>query len=165
MAHVGLQAVDGQDHSLLPVRDPAQVLGIGGGQRAEFIVTVKQVGDGAFGNDHTATLEFVPDLRHAPVFRVAESADEGDDVEAEFMMGQGKMRFRFGTEGAVVTTALPIGAAADVKGKVDDIRQGGDGSEVVIIGPERGLAFRAMAGNGLERLGAGGSRSWSSTHR
>jgi hypothetical protein len=41
-------------------------------------------------------------LRDPAVFDIPEVADQGDDVEAEFMVGQGIMGFRLGSVGLVI---------------------------------------------------------------
>jgi hypothetical protein len=54
VADVGLQAVHGQHDAALRAQQRFEALGIGGGQRPQFVVTVQEVADGPFGDHHAA---------------------------------------------------------------------------------------------------------------
>jgi len=86
VADVGLQAVDGQDHPLLSLQESAQTLGGGGSQGAEFVVAVEQVGDGTLGNGDATAAELLMDFGDTPMFGIAEAADEGNDIQAKFVV-------------------------------------------------------------------------------
>src|SRR3954464_10485349 len=75
VADVGLQAVDGQDDAALVAQQRREPLGVGGGQGAEFVIAVQQVGDGADGDDDAAAGQRAVDLGDAAVLGVAEAAD------------------------------------------------------------------------------------------
>jgi hypothetical protein len=87
MADIRLESVDRQDHPPGPRRDPPQPGGIRGGQGQELVVAVQQVADAAGADRHAAADQLGVDLREAAVLGVAEAADQGDDVEAEFVLG------------------------------------------------------------------------------
>src|SRR5205823_3497756 len=95
------------------------------------------------------------DLGNTAVFGVAEAADEGNDIESELVVGQGEVGLGLGPIRAVKAGARRVGAAADVQGQPGDGVQGGDRAVVAVIRPERVLAFRAVAGDGDQRLHAG----------
>ena len=61
-----------------------------------------------------AAAQGLVDLGDAAVSGVAEGADQGDDVEAEFVLGQGVEALRFGPVGLAVAAAVAVVAAADV---------------------------------------------------
>jgi hypothetical protein len=101
------------------------------------------------------------DLGHAAVFGIAETADEGDDIEAEFVVGQGEVRFRLGSVRAVVAGAVGVGTASDVEGQSGDGVQSGDGAVVGVVKSEALVALGALGSDRLERLGFGRARAGS----
>ena len=64
------------------------------------------------------------------MFGMAEAADQGDDIEAELVVGQGEEGFGFGAVGAVVAGAVRVGAAAELQGQAGDGVEGGDGAAI-----------------------------------
>ena len=89
------------------------------------------------------------DLGDAAVFGVAEAADQGEDVEAELVVGQGEVGLGLGAVGPVEAATGRVGAAADVQGQAGDGVQGGDGAEVGVVGPEPVLADGAVGHDGV----------------
>ncbi len=104
------------------------------------------------------------DLGDAAVLGIAEVADQGDDVEAELMMGQGIVGFRLGTVGLVEAWAGGVGAAPDEEDQADGALQGGDGAAGFVSIPEGVAARRAAPGQGGQPGGV--LRPWpgSGTH-
>ena len=100
MADVGLQSVDGQDDAALLAQQRPQPLGVGGGQGPEFVVAVQEVGDRALGDDQAAAGQLAVDLGDAAVLGMAEPTDQGHDVEAELVIGQGEVGLGLGPVGA-----------------------------------------------------------------
>ena len=141
MADIGLQAIDGEDDPLLPLQEPVQALRVGRGQGAEFVVAVEQVADGALGEGHAAAGEFLVDLGDAAVLGVAEAADQGHDVEAELVVGQGEVGFGFRAVRAVVARAGGVGTAADAQRQAGDGVEGGHGAVVGVVNREALAAF------------------------
>ena len=98
------------------------------------------------------------DLGDAAVLGVAEAADEGDAIQAEFMMREGEVRFGLGVIGPAVAATSPVVAAADVDGKAGDAIQGRNRSGVGVVSAEPVLADRTPGKDRGERLRAGGAR-------
>src|SRR5258707_979422 len=92
---------------------------------------------------------------------ITEAANQGDDVEAEFVMGQGEVGFGFGAVGTVVAGTAPLGTAADLEGQAGDGVQGSDRAEVGIVKVQAVAALRAKRGDRLQRLNV--SRAWAAT--
>ena len=161
VADVRLQAVDGQHDALLAAQQPAQALRVGRGEGAEFVIAVEQVADGALGEDDAAAGELLMDLGDAAVLGVAEAADQGDDVEAELVVGQGEVGFGLGAVGAVVARAGGVGAAADAQRQAGDGVEGRHGAVVGVVDGEALAALGAVGGDRLQRLGAGRARTGS----
>ena len=91
MADVGLQAVDGQDHPPGLRRDPPQPRSASEQRQGQqLVVAVQEVADAARADRHAAADQLGVDLGDAAVLGVAEAADQGDDVEAELVLRQGK---------------------------------------------------------------------------
>ncbi len=161
MADVGLEAADGQHDAALLTQQRAEALGVGGGQGAALVVAVQQVGDGALGQGEAAPGQLAVDLGGAAVFGIAGSPDDGEDVEAKLVMREGEVGLGLGAVGGVVAGAVRVGAAADLERESQDGVEGGNGAEVVVVGPEATLANRAVGGERGEGLGAVGARAWS----
>jgi hypothetical protein len=101
---------------LLSPQKASEPLGVGGSERAEFVIAVEQVADAALGNGDAAAGEFLMDLGYAAVLRVAQPPDEGEDVETKLMVGQSKVGLSLGSVGAMVAGATGVGAASDREG-------------------------------------------------
>src|SRR5258708_1521988 len=99
----------------------------------------------------------------AAVVGVAEPGDGGHDGEAELGRGQGEVGFGLGPVGPEEAGTLGIGAASDGEGQSEDALEGGDGAEVVVVGPGAVLAFGAVEGDRFQGQGAVRLRSWSSS--
>jgi hypothetical protein len=159
VADVGLQAVDGQDHATLRAEQRPEPLGIGRGQGPQLIVAVQQVGDGARGHDDPAAGQLAVDLGDAAVLGIAESADQGHDVEAELVIGQGEVGLGLGPIGPEEAGASGVGTAPDRQGEPEDAIEGGDGAMVIVVGIGPVLAFGAIEKDGGQGQGAIGLRS------
>jgi hypothetical protein len=166
VADVGLQAINGQDDAALRAQQRLQPLGVGAGQRPQFVIAVQQVGDRADSDDESAAGQFAVDLGDAAVLGVAEPADQGHDVEAELVIGQGEVGLGLGPVGAEEAGTSGIGAASDGEGQAEDAVEGGDGAEVVVVGMEPVLTFGADDEDRSQGLGAVGlgARSRSLAH-
>ena len=130
MADVGLQAVDGQDHPAGGRRHPPQPLGVGEREGQQLVVAVQQVGDGAEAERHAAAGQVGVDLGDAAVLGVPQGADQGDDVEAELVLGQGEAALLLGAERDARSGGSGVMAAADLEAEPDGAVQGGDGRRV-----------------------------------
>ncbi len=163
---VGLQSIDGQDDATLLAQQGSQPLGVGCGQRPEFVVAVQEVGDRALRNDQAAAGQPLVDLGDAAVLGISEPSDSGHDIEAELVIGQGEVGFGLGPVGQTEPGAIGIVAASDGQRQMQDAVERGDGAEVVVAGPERLLTFRAIARDGDQAEGAigFGARSSSLAH-
>ena len=111
-----------------------------------------------WATDDAAAGQFLVDLGDAAVLGVAEAADQGQDVEAELVVGQGEVGLGLGAVGPVVAGAVGVGAAADAQGEADDAVEGGDGAVFAVGGPKEMTALRAVSGDGCEGLGLRGAR-------
>ena len=67
-------------------------------QGQQLVVAVQEVADAARADRHAAAGQLGVDLRDAAVLGMAESADQGDDVEAELVLGQGEPPLLLGPE-------------------------------------------------------------------
>ena len=159
VADVGLQAVDGQDDPPGLRRDGRQALGVRARQGQQLVVAVQEVADAADADRHAAAGQFGVDLGDAAVLGVAEHADQGDDVEAEFVLGQGEAPLLLGPEAGLVAGALGIAAAADLEPEPDEALQGHDGPLGLVGRPERpatGGAVPRVRGSSMVRSGRAG---------
>src|SRR6516165_8747478 len=166
MTDVGLQPVEGQDDATLLAQQGSQPLGVGRGQRPEFVVTVQEVGDRALRDDQAAAGQLLVDLGDAAVLGMSEPSDRGHDIEAELVIGQGEVGLGLGPVRETEPGTIGIVAASDGQSQPEDAVERRDGAEVVVAGPERVLTFRAVACDGYQAEGAigFGARSSSLAH-
>ena len=68
---------------------------------------------------HAAAGQLGMDLGDAAVLGVAQGADQGDDVEAELVLGQGEAALGLGAVGDGVAGAVRVAAAADLEPEAD----------------------------------------------
>ena len=68
---------------------------------------------------------------------IAQVANKRDDIETEFVLGQGKTAFDVGTIGLSHLRAVGVAAAAKLQRESQDRFQGRHGAIVVVGGPHR----------------------------
>ena len=129
----------------------------------QFVVAIQQVADGARGDGDAAPGQFAVDFGDAAVFRVAEAADQGENIEAELVVRQSEVRFGLWSVGPVEAFAGRVGAAANVQGEANDAVQRGHRAEVAVVVPELVEADGAMSGEGNQGLGMRGPRPCAGT--
>jgi hypothetical protein len=66
---------------------------------------------------------------------IAQVANKRDDIETEFVLGQGKTAFDFGTIGLSPLWAVGVEAAANLQREPQDGLQSRNGAIVVVRGP------------------------------
>jgi hypothetical protein len=97
---------------------------------------------------------------------IALRTNEGKDIEAKLVLGQGQAPFRFGPVRFVHLGTRWIEAAPNLEGEPHDGLQGRDGAVVVVGGPHGVTAAWTLAHNRLQGLREGWGRSGCSTgHR
>lgn len=94
---------------------------------------------------------------------MAETSDQGQDVQTELMVRKGQEGFRLGVEGAVVAGAIGVRATANAQRQALDGIAGGNRAAVGVRCPEEVAAFSARRGNMSKRLGLGRPQSMMST--
>ena len=151
---VGLQSVDGQDDTALIAQQWLQALGVGTGQRPEFVIAVQEVGDRALSDDQPAAGQLAVDLGDAAVLGMSEPTDCGHDIESELVIGQGEVGLGLGPVGPEEAGTSGIVTASDSQCEAEDAVEGRDGAEVVVAGPEPVLTLGAVAGDGNQAQGA-----------
>src|SRR5262249_14715740 len=119
-------------------------LAIGKRRGEQLVVAVKQVSDGAFADGHAARQQGTAYLGDGAVEGVAEPADQGDDVEAELVVGQDDAPLGLRAIGPVEGKAGLVAAASDSQYQPDDALQGGDGAAGGVVGPHEVAAVGAL---------------------
>ena len=158
-ADIGLPAVEGQDHTALARGDAPEALGIREGEGQQLIVAVQQVGDAARADVHTPIDQGAVDLGDAAVLGVAQGTDEGDEVEAELVLGQDDATLGLGPHGAAEAWAARVPTASDLDDEAKVSLKGDDGASVGVGGPEGVLTVGAVRGQGGQVEEAVGSKS------
>src|SRR5215470_3121977 len=101
------------------------------------------------------------DFREAAVLRIASRAHEGDDIQTEFMLGQGQAAFGFRTIGFTKLWTAAVEAAANLQRESQHGLQGREGTVVVISSPHGGATARTVT----EHRNQGLSGRWERTGR
>lgn len=84
--------------------------------RAQLVVAVQEVADGPLGHRDTTAGQFAVDLGDGAVFGMTQASDQGENIQAELVVGQSKVGLGFGTKGPEKAWTVGVGAAADVQG-------------------------------------------------
>jgi hypothetical protein len=106
----------------------------------QLVVAVEQVADAPHADRHATSGQFGMDLGQATVLGMSEPADRGDDVEAEFVLGQDDPRLVLGPPRCAEAWTSAITAPADLKSEPDGAVER-DGDPVGLVGgPERAAA-------------------------
>jgi hypothetical protein len=113
-----------------------------------------ELGHGVDATVQAAAAEGLVDLGDAAVLAVAEVSDQGDDVEAELVLGQGIAALGFGAVRLTVTSAVGVVAAPDVEGESEQSGEGSDGAPVLVVGPQTLSTGGARGEPGLEVFAA-----------
>ncbi len=79
---------------------------------------------------------------------VAQGTNEGDEVEAELVLGLDDQPLGLGPHGAAEARAVAVATASDLDHQAEVPFKGHDGASVGVGGPEGMLAFRAARGQG-----------------
>jgi site-specific DNA recombinase len=135
VADVRLQPVDRRDHLTGRGRDPPQPPGARAGQGQQLVVAVQEVGDAPQADRHAAAGQLGVDLRHAAALGMPKGADQGDDVEAELVLGQDQPALLLGPQRRAEPSAAAVAAAADLEAQADQPVEGGDGAAGLGGGP------------------------------
>jgi hypothetical protein len=88
------------------------------------------------------------DLGDAAMLGVPQGPDEGDDVEAELVLGEDEAALLLGTQRDGVAGAVRVATASDLEPEPDRALEGGDGPLGLVGGPERPGTGGAGAGEG-----------------
>lgn len=153
VAHGRLQAVEGQYHAPLGWRDPLEARRVGAREGDEFVVPFSEVQHGPQGNGNTAALQVMRDLGHTPVLGVTQCSDQGDDIQAKRVCGEGEppLLFRPGGRGKLGTRR--IGTPSYLECEAQHGGQRGDRPGVVLGGPHRLPTAHTIAGQGAQHQG------------
>lgn len=99
MADIGLQTIQGQHDAALSFQDLPQSSVVREHDGAEFVVAIEEIGDRAFGDRDVSIDEMGADLGDGAMLAVAKLADEGDDIQSEFVTRQREGTLGFGPVG------------------------------------------------------------------
>jgi hypothetical protein len=114
MAHIRLQAIQGEQHAALPEQAVAEAVLIGQPQGQQLFVALHEVRDRALGDIDPAGAEGLMDFGNRPMRGIAVRADPGDHVEPEFAVRERPAALFFGPIGPVIQGAGGGPAAADL---------------------------------------------------
>src|SRR5262249_60044048 len=108
------------------------------------------------GHVQAGATQGLMDLGDAAVFGVTQTADLGDHIEAEFMLGENIEALGLGPVGLAVAGAGAVVATAHIEKQADQSGEGGDGASVAVVGPQRLTTSGAMGKPRAKMLGIGG---------
>ena len=93
MAHVGLEAIEGQDDATASLREALEAERILQREGHQFVVALQEIRDRPWGYGHAALDQRLIDFRDTPVVAVALLANEGNNIKAKFMLGECQASF------------------------------------------------------------------------
>jgi hypothetical protein len=117
MAHVGVEAIEGQEDPALGLGETLETICVGKIESDEFIVALEEIGDGPLGNSATAFAQGVMEFWDTPVMGIAQGADVSHDIETERVFGQGQATFGLGAIGFSNLRAVRIETAPNLQRK------------------------------------------------
>ncbi len=161
MADIGLEAIEGQDDATSDLCDALEAGRVLQREGYQFVVTLQEIGDRPWGHSHTAFEQGLMDFWDTAVVAIALLANEGDDVETKLVLGERQSPFLFGAVGLVQVRTGLVETAANLEGETQDRVERGDGTVVMVGGPQSLATGRAVAQEWLQGLhfrrdGAGG---------
>jgi len=88
MAHVGLEAIEGQDDATAGLREALEAERIVQREGYQFVVPLQEIGDRPWRYGHAEFDQRLIDFRDTPVVAVAPLSNEGNNIKAKFMLGE-----------------------------------------------------------------------------
>src|SRR5215470_1471462 len=159
VADSGLKAIEGQYDTPLRLRQAPQPCRVVQGESDQCIIALQEIGDRPGRERQTTRDQRLMDSRHTGMVGIALRANEGEDIEAKLVLGQGEASFRFRPVRFLPLRTRRIEAAPHLEGEPQDRLQSRDGAVVVVGGPHGVTAAGTLTHNGLQGLREGGRRS------
>jgi hypothetical protein len=125
------------------------------GNSEEFVVAVKEIGNGPLGHVDLASDKVGPDFGYGSVFGISKSSDECDDVESELVSWECKGPLGFGSIRPLVGSASWVVAATDGEIEACDAGESVEGPTVGVVGSHGATAVWAVGPFGREVVGDG----------
>jgi hypothetical protein len=88
VSHVGLEAIERQNDPAVGRGDLLETARISQGERPKFLVALQKMLDSPGGNGHGPSHQRLRELGKTPVLGIAPGANQGNHVEAKFMLGE-----------------------------------------------------------------------------
>ena len=117
MAHIGLEAIEGQEDPALGLGETLETIRVGKIEGDECIVALEEIGDGPRGHGDAPFAQGVMEFWDTPVMGIAQGADVSHDIETELVFGQGQATFGLGAIGFSNLRAVRIETAPNLKRK------------------------------------------------
>jgi len=89
MAHIGLEAIEGQHDTTLRLGNTPETCRVLEGEGDQFVIALQEISDRPGRYGQTTLDQRLMDFRDTAMVCIAPSADEGEDIEAKLMFGQG----------------------------------------------------------------------------
>ena len=135
-----LETINGQDDMPL-LREALLETGlVSEAQGEQFFVARQEIGDRAWSDGDMLLLESGVDFGDGAVLTVAQGADVGNHIQAEFAMRQCPGTLFFGADGQMVVRTGWIGTAQDGDGEAGVIVEGGDRALRLVEVPQAAIA-------------------------
>jgi hypothetical protein len=150
MANIRLHSVQRQNDPPLLGQELLQRAALHQPGGEQLVIAVEQIGDAALGDGDAPGGEHRVDLGHAAMLAVAQGPDEGDDVQAELVLGQGQGALTLRPVRLVEAGAVERLAPADLETQADRAGQRHKGAMVLVADAHRGSAGRAKPTGGTQ---------------
>jgi hypothetical protein len=150
MADVRLEAIEGEAAPARGGGDALQAGGSGEREGAQCVGALAQMRDRPRGDGHAEVAPVLMDCGQAPGRRRAEGPDARNAIEAKLVRGSGQPALCFRAVGATALRTGTIETAPDGPGERSHVVQGRERTIVMIGGPHRLTAERALTPKRLE---------------
>jgi hypothetical protein len=117
MAHVGLEAIEGQEDPALGLGATLETIRVGTIEGDECIVALEELGDGPRGHGDAPFAQGVMECWKTPVMGLAEGADVSQNIEPALVLRQGQATCGLGARGLSHLRAVRIATAPKLKRK------------------------------------------------
>jgi hypothetical protein len=115
MAHVGLEAIEGQEDPALGLGATRETIRVGTMEGDECSVALEALGDGPRGHGDAPFAQGVREFWQTPVLGLAEGADVSQDLEPALVLRPGQATCGLGARGLSPLRAVRIATAPQLK--------------------------------------------------
>jgi hypothetical protein len=136
MADIGLEAIEGQEEATADLSEAWEASRVLQREGDQGVVTLQELSDRPWGHSHAVCAQSLMDFWDTAVVAIALLTNEGNDVETKLVLGERQSSFLFRAVGVVHMRTGLVETAANLEGETQDRFECGDGTVVMVGGPQ-----------------------------